>query len=376
MERSADTAPLQAPPPPVQTASEVESTEVKHAGEDHGDGPAAKADPLETSSSPTPAPAPETKKDDGSPGLPNLPQDLTPVEVEALKELKQSLQEIKLCVDNSTTSAASDSKEHLAATLTELKRILDSSIYSQPRLEAAMRDAFGPLQATVMPALNGLKSTLGPLPEHGADIRAIREVIVNTEDLAQRTLKAVEDSSWDQNGRLNALGTQLGTIGTDLSKGLQHAHRKLDSIHAAMGSRQGGTRDGGTDYTSILVAVKDLQTEMKAMNQNLEKLQTQVQYVEGRMETALSKLVAVEQSTSKLAATRPKAPPPNTPAPNLPSDEAPLPPPAQPPGQWQPSSASLGATTQARPTSIPAPTMRLAPHAQLLQPGGAGGPDS
>ncbi|CAE7244246.1 unnamed protein product [Symbiodinium sp. CCMP2592] len=355
------------PPAPAPSSSAPDPTPADpqvHTGDkDEVGGPDVQDPPTQPCSSPL-------ATEEVPPGPSSPP--LTNVEVEALRELRQSLQDVKMWVEDSSHAAADRNKEHLAATLTELKRLLDGSIYSQPRLEAAMRDAFEPLQATVVPTLTGLKSTLGPLPEHGADIRALREVILSIEDIATRALKGVEDSSWDQNGRLNAIGNQIGTVGTDVGKGLQHAHRKLDSIHAALGSKPAGSTDGGTDFTSILVAVKDLQTEMKAMNQNMEKLQTQVQYLEGRMETALSKLVVVEQSTNKLAAARPNAPPPSSPAPNMPAEEAPLPPPSQPPGQWQApvTGPSVGPCMPAatRTASVSAPTMRLAPHVQLLQP--------
>ncbi|CAE6941437.1 unnamed protein product [Symbiodinium sp. CCMP2592] len=346
---------VEAPSAPVPDQGPTPDMETK-TDDDQGDGPAVEAAPPEE-------PAPTTS-----------PSCQEPVRTDATPGSKESLQEVKMWVEDSAHSAASRNKEHLAEALAELRHILDSSIYSQPRLEAAMREAFEPLQATLTPSLNGLKSTLGPYPEHGVDIRPLREVILGAEDLALRALKEVEDSTWDQNGRLNAIGTQVGTVGTDLSKGLQHAHRKLDSIHTALGNRPGNSSDGGgnTDVTTILVAVKDLQTEMKALNQNMEQLQTKVQYVEGRMETALTKLVVVEQSTNKLAAARPKAPPPSSPAPTLPTEEAPLPPPAQPPGQWQPPSTGPMANTSARPTSIPAPAVRSAPHVQLVQAGTPG----
>ncbi|CAE7837759.1 unnamed protein product [Symbiodinium sp. CCMP2592] len=371
---------LDAPTAPLLAHELAPDMETKE-GESQDTGPVVEAgveaapqeEPPSASSPPCQEPVVENVTEEPKDRAP----DLTAVEVEALRELKESLQDVKMWVEDSAHSAASRNKEHLTEALAELRRILDSSIYSQPRLEAAMRDAFGPLQATLTPSLNGLKSTLGPYPEHGADIRSLRDVTLAVEDFASKALKAVEDTAWDQNGRLNAIGTQVGTVGSDLQKGLQHAHRKLDSIHSALGTRPGHSSDGGgsTDVTTILVAVKDLQTEMKALNQNMEQLQTKVQYVEGRMETALTKLVVVEQSTNKLAAARPKAPPPNVPAPTLPTEEAPLPPPTQPPGQWQPpATMPTGplANTPTRPTSIPAPSVRLAPHVQLLQTGTPG----
>ncbi|CAE7710387.1 unnamed protein product [Symbiodinium sp. CCMP2592] len=371
--KKAVTAPDVSPPPPSMGTLEADpgpsQDNEKKPADNKDAGPGTQVGPSEDLAPPS-LPSPPSPKDDGAMDSAAKSQELTAVEVEALRELKQSLQDVKMWVEDSAHAAASRTKEHLAATLQELQRVLDDSIYSQPRLEAAMPDAFEPLQAKLMPSLHGIKSTLGPYPEHGADIRALREVILATEDFATRALKAVEDTAWDQNGRLNALGTQVGTIGTDISKGLQHAHRKLDSIHQALGNRPGNSSDGGGN---TLVSVKDLMAEMKALNQNMEalnqnmeQLQTKVQYVEGRMETALTKLVVVEQSTNRLAAARPKAPPPSS---ALPSEEAPLPPPTQPPGQWQPPSTGPSTTTPARTPSIPAPTMRLAPQVQLLQPG-------